>query len=682
MEENKYFAAKDPDKTAGILLGKAHKWFLNMDTNGYLNKLKTMWAAYHGAYYTDSSNGHQITFGGEQGELVQVAVNEIRNVAQHMLVYITSTRPAMQARSVNTDYKSIVQTKLANGLLDYFLRDKRLENYLRTAVEHAIVFGSGYLKLEWNATGGEEVDFDEEMGVPIKEGDIEFSNLSCFDVFFDCNREDDKHDWLLCRSFKNRYDLIAKYPEFEELILRLPAKNQYEHFNFSSYMFDDTDLVSVYEFYHKRSESMENGRYMLFLSEDVVLLDTPMPYRSLPVYKIAPSHILGTPYGYSNLFDLLPLQDLMNSLYSAAATNQTAFSVQNIIGPKGSDISVSELQGGLNFIEADESRGQIRPLQLTSTPKEVFEMISLLKKDIETLSGVNSVARGNPDPNLRSGNALALVQSMTLQFMSGLQQSYVAAIEDIGTGIINILKDHAKVPRVASIAGKANRTNMKQFTGDDLSSINRVIVDVGNPLAKTTAGRVEMAEQLLQMGAIKTPEHYFSVINTGQLDLMTEDTQSQLFLVKDENERLVDGKEVIAVFIDDHALHIKEHGCVLSDPELRFDGDLVQRTLAHIQEHIELLKNTDPDILRIRGQQAIQPPPPPQGAPGDGMGGPMPSTMGGQPAATMLDQQGAVPQRLPNPAQAPPINGIPQPNTPEEAMMMQQGQMPPQQGGQ
>jgi hypothetical protein len=673
MIENKYFAAKEADKTAGILLGKAHKWFLSMESNGYLDKLKTMWAAYHGAYYTDSSNGHQISFGGEQGELVQVAVNEIRNVAQHMLVYITSTRPAMQARSTNTDYKSIVQTKLANGLLDYFLRDKRLENYLRVAVEHAIVLGSGYIKLEWNATGGEEVDFDEELNIPIKEGDIEFSNLSAFDVFFDCNREDDKHDWLLCRSFKNRYDLIAKYPEFEELILKLPSKNQYEHFNFSSCMFNDTDLIPIYEFYHKRSEAMPDGRYMLFLSEDVTLLDTPMPYRSLPIYKIAPSHILGTAYGYSNLFDLLPLQDLLNSLYSTAATNQTAFGVQNIIGPKGADISVSELQGGLHYIEADESRGQIRSLQLTNTPKEIFEMINLLKKDIETLSGVNSVARGNPDANLRSGNALALVQSMTLQFMSGLQQSYVAAIEDVGTGLINVLKDHAKVPRVAMIAGKANRTNMKQFTGDDLSSINRVIVDVANPLASTTAGRVEMAGQLLQMGAVKTPEHYFSVINTGQLDLMTEDTQSQLFLVKDENERLIDGNDVVAVFIDDHALHIKEHGCVLSDPELRIDTDLVQRTLAHIQEHIELLKYTDPDILQIRGQQPLMKPPPQQQGQMDGMGAPLPNVMGGQPAATMLDQQGVTPQNLPQPAQAPDVNGIPQPNTPEQAMQMVSG---------
>src|SRR5574338_809288 len=101
-----YFANRPPEETASILLSKANAWFNNLNANGYLDKLREMWAAYHGAYYSDIDDGHQITFGGEQGELVNLAVNHMRNLAQHILVMITSTRPAMEARAVNTDYKS------------------------------------------------------------------------------------------------------------------------------------------------------------------------------------------------------------------------------------------------------------------------------------------------------------------------------------------------------------------------------------------------------------------------------------------------------------------------------------------------------------------------------------------------------------------------------------------------
>lgn len=309
--------------------------------------------------------------------------------------------------------------------------------------------------------------------------------------------------------------------------------------------------------------------------------------------------------------------------YSTILSNQAAFGVQSIIMPRGTDINPSQFQGGLNLIEYNATVGKPEALQLTASPPEIFNFMQMLIKEMETISGVSSVARGNPPENLRSGNALALLQSMSLQFMSGLQQSYVMMIESLGTGLIKMLQRFAMVPRIAMIVGKKNRYEMKEFNGDDLDKITRVVVDMGNPLSRTTAGKVEMAEQLLQMGLIKTPEQYLMIIETGQLDEMTEDTVTELMCIKSENEDLVDSKPVIALLTDQHSLHIKEHKCVLADPELRQDPQLVQRTLAHIQEHINLLKTTDPQTLMMMGEKPLTPSPPPSGP-----GGPPPSPMG------------------------------------------------------
>jgi hypothetical protein len=633
-EKPKYFAAKESDETADILLTKADEWFNRIELNGYLDKIRQMWLAYHGAFYEDIENSHNITFSGEQGELTNISVNHIRNIATNMKTLITSSRPSMQARSTNTDYKSLVQTKLANGLLDYYLREKKLENYLDRAVEYALVLGSGYVKMEWNETAGDVYDYNEDTGVEIREGDIEFSNLSPFDVVFDGSREDSNHDWVICRSFKNKFDLAAKYPEFKSKIEKLKTKDEILQYHFTSINMDDTDLIPVYEFYHKRTEAMEDGRYMLFLSDTITLIDSPMPYRDLPIYRITPGEYLGTPYGYSPLFDLLPIQDAINSSYSTILTNHNAFGVSNVIVPRGADINVDFISGGLNIIEGNFTNGRPESLNLTQTPKEIFDFMQILERQMETISGINAVARGNPPSNLKSGNAMALMASMSIQYMSGLQRSYVQLIEDIGTGLVNVLKDFASVPRIAMITGKTNRTEMKEFTGDDLSSINRVIVDIGNPLAKTTAGRVEMAEQMLQMGIIKTPEQYFTVINTGKLETMTEDTQSELLLIKSENERLVEGQSVIAVATDQHSLHIKEHRAVLADPELRFNPELVKRTLDHIQEHLDLLRATDPNMLTMIQEQPLGPVggSPIAQAPGQP---PAPSNISGQAPVTM-----------------------------------------------
>jgi len=645
---NKYFAAQEANKTASVLLNKAETFFNVLKSNAYIEKINKMWRAYHGAYNQDLGYGHEVNFTGEQGELVSLPVNHFRNLAQHMYNIITANRPTMEARAINTDYKSLAQTYLANGILDYYMREKHLEAALKKAVEYAIVMGSGFIQLSWNATSGEAYDYDEDTGEFRYEGEIEFSNLSPLDVVFDGTKESWNHDWLLVRSFQNRFNLMAKYPELAEKIKGIPPKTDSTIYRLAIWSNDDTDDIPVYEFYHKRTEAIPDGRYILFLNDDVILLDTKLPYRVLPIFRIAPSDILGTPYGYTPMFDVYPIQESINALYSMIMTNQNAFGVQNVYVPRGADIQVNSLEGAMNIIEGN---AKPEPLQLTNTPAEVFKFLQELIQAAETISGINSVARGNPEASLKSGAALALVQSMALQFISGLQQSYIKLVEDVGTALLQILKDFSTTPKVIALVGKNNRPLLKEFTGEDINAINRVVVDVGNPLSRTVAGRVQMAEQLLQMKLLKSPQQYFQVINTGRLDVTFEGDMSELLLIKAENERMMEGERIQAIALDQHTLHINEHKAVLADPDLRKDEELVKNTLDHIQEHITLLKTTDPDLLQIIGQQPLQPSPqqpPVQPLERSPMGGLLETEQGLVPAGEQITGPGIPTAQMPS----------------------------------
>lgn len=686
LKKNEYFGSADADELVNYLTHRSAAWYSSLTDSEYIDKIKRSWQAHHGVYY---ENNHAITFGGEQGELVNMPVNHYSNIAQNILTMVTATRPSFQAKAINTDLKSQIQTNLANGLLDFYMREKRLEQDLKRAVEYAIIMGTGFIKMEWNATSGEihdvtepeyeyEIDpltgeevpvIDEETGeqkilregFPIYEGDVEFSVLSPLDVVFDTTKETPKQDWQLCRTFKNKYDLAAKFPEFEEDIINLETKSANSKYRLSLTPMDETVDVPVYEFFHRRSESLPNGRYVLYLSKDVILVDTVLPYRKLPIFRISMRDIIGTPFGYTNMFDLLPLQEGINSLYSTVMTNNHTFGVQNIYAERDAGITFQELAGGLHLIEGNSGSPPPQALQLTQSSAETYNLIADLVRQMETLSGVNAVARGNPDPqqNLRSGNALALVHSQALQFISGLQQSYIHLIEDVGTNLITLLQDFASVPRIAQIAGKSSASLMKEFTGGDLDSITRVVVDAGNALAQTTAGRLEMATQLIQMGMIKTPEEYISVINTGKLETMTESQNKQLLLIRAENEDLISGNPVQALLTDDHDLHLREHQAVLADPDLRRDPELVQRALTHYQEHIDILSNpANANILISMKQTPIMPPqmqqplPPEQGGAAPVEGG-QPADILNNPQAQDVSVQQQAAEMVPNAAQPP-----------------------------
>lgn len=638
VNDNVYFANKEPLELSKDLIRRSRSFYDYLFKNDYLLKIADNWRFYYGFFNNSVEMGHKINYTGEQGELVSLPVNEFGNIAQHIYTMITANRPVMEARAINTDAKSLSQAYLANGVLDYYMRERGLEDALKTATEMAIVLGSGFIKMEWNAMAGEAYDFDPDTGEYNYQGDIEFTNLSPFDVVFDGTRESYNPDWVLIRSFKNRYDLMAKYPEQAEKILALKNKSDDRIYRLSMYSNDETDDIAVYEFFHKRTESVKEGKYFLFVGEDIPLLDVALPYDALPIFRMAPRNIMGTPYGYTPMFDIFPLQEALNSLYSTFMSNLNAFGVQSIFIPDGANISTTSLEGGLNIIKGSEAPV---PIQLTSSPPELFKAIELIRMSIETISGINSVTRGQPEASLKSGNALALVQSMAIQYISGLQQSYVKLIEQVGTELINDLKKFAKAPRIAAIVGKYNKTLLKEFTGEDLSAINRVIVDVGNPLSRTTAGRVQMAEQMLQMNLLKTPQEYFQVINTGKLDSAFEGDLHELFLIKQENEKMMEGLDPLVSPIDQHRAHIVEHRGVLADSDIRENPEVVRTVMDHIQKHLDALRNTDPDLLTLVGEQPLAPP--------QSMGGQMnpgavqnsaPQGGGGSAAPVMQPQQG------------------------------------------
>ena len=668
--ETEYFAAKSAEECVPVLKRRCNSWFETISSNNYLSKVKRSWLAYYGADTDDIGSGHSITFGGEQGELSRLNVNHFGNIARHMLNMVTANRPAFQARSTNMDYKSLAQTDLANSLLEYYMREKKVERFLKNATEQAIIMGSGYIKLEWNSEIGPADDFID--GNVLRTGDIVCKNISILDVVFDSTKESHEDlDWVITRTWKNKFDLAAKYPEMAEKIKKLQTKSDIYKWNFIRSGYDITVDVPVYEFYHKETEALDDGRYLMFLDQDIVLSDGPMPYKSLPIYRISPGEIIGTPYGYTPMFDLLPVQEAVNSLYSTVLTNQSTFGVQSVAVPRGSDLTSASFEGGMNlmeynFIPGAPNGGRPESINLTQTPPEIFDFMQLLVNDMETLSGISSVVRGNPEASLESGAALALVQSQALQFMSGLQHSYISLIESVGTGIIEMIQQFASAPRIAAIVGENNKTEMKEFTKADVSGIARVAVDVSNPLSMTHAGRVQIAEQLMQMMPEKlTPESYIAVMNTGRLENMTRSTNDEFMLAKEENRKLVEGKmKPLVIATDSHWLHIKEHKCVIADPDLRYDVGLVERTLAHIQEHLNELRNADPDLLMGLGQQPLGVQQqmqeagaemPMEGAPGAGpmeSPGGMPPTPDQQAAGQVANPMASMPA-IPAPAQSP-----------------------------
>jgi len=606
--ENEYFAGLPTKEIGAKLNEKVDDYYKYLNSTSLLR----LWRLVHEKFYYGYYSRGEVEHYGKQGEKVKIHVNHFKSLLDNIKVMTTNQRPSFDPRAVNSDYKSQAQALLAKGLLDYYMRQEKLEDIIDGCVDFSLQSGEGWIFQEWNPDVGKVVgkvgeketqinDEEEEEDVEVikekREGNINSEALHPIDIIRDIYvRDVDKNNWYIVRRPVNKFDLAARYPKFEEEIVdsTINASKLDNYIERDEYVkLSESDLTYLYTFRHKKTASLPEGRQVEFLDDDTVLFDGDLPYSDISLYRLMPNKRKKSNFGYTVAFDLLAIQEAVNTLESTSLTNQSTFGVQNIAIKKGGGVTCEQLTGGLNVIEYN---GEKPPevLKLLNTAAEVFNSKQDYIQQMETISGVNSVSRGNPEASLKSGAALALVQSMAIQFNSGLQHSYAQLLEALGTGTISMLRDYAKTKRVALIAGISNKSYLKEFKGTDLEKIDRVVVDMGNPLSKTLAGRLQIGDTLVERGLVNSPDQYLQIIETGTLQPMVEGKEAEIMNIRSENEMLSNKKQVFAVFTDNHHLHIKEHKNVLASPDSRKEVGLIERTMNHINEHLHLLRTVDP----------------------------------------------------------------------------------------
>lgn len=583
---------------------------------------------------------------GQEGELTNTYVNHYANLITHMVNMVCQQKLAYEPQATVNDSEAQDQIKLAKGILYTYANrsDTDLDGVLRNATEMSCVFGESYVSALWNKNFGQTIVYkQDEQGQrqEIKEGDNEYRVWSPFDIIVDCSLPaHELSSWTCLRKWENKYEVAAEYPDWAPDIISLYCGSGLGDTQLTYSIAQVSDIIPVYYFFHKKSAAVPKGRSVKFIDDTIILSDGDLKYREIPLFRMATKELWGSPYGYSRAFDLLPLQETIDRLSSAVVTNQLTFATQNIAIAKGSSISWENVYGGLNVIEWDATiagkDGMPTALQLTSSPPEVFNFLKQTVSDMGTIAGINEVVRGNPDLTLKgqvSGEALAMMTSNSIQFNSDLQKAYVRLAEKVGTATLHNIQDFAfpidNIERKGMSLAANNKYARKGYKKQDIEKIDKIIVRYGNPLAQTTSGRIAMANSFMSEGFVKTPQEYIEVVETGDLEPLLEADESQMHLIKEQNEKLRQGEMVPVSLYDNHPLMILEAMTILSNLDTRGNVKIIQTVQQFVEQHRQLwiqLSQTAPEIcglLKIPVLGAPSPMPVPQ-APHPGAP-PMPS---------------------------------------------------------
>jgi hypothetical protein len=667
---------RDPLKFWGTCRDKEEEYFDACARRGLFNVARLSFSMYYGTTNTQGTYGQwqtqSVSYGGDNQELLEVTINEYRSFVDQITNMACRNRPAFQAQVSNTDYGSLAQVNASDSLVQYFYEDAYGERKEREVVKIEELYGKAYTHVGWDPDDGEVIQYEEDqfdpatgMNHPVQKtgraGKLTINRMYWWDVACEPYRSEfDDHQWrLLILPKRSKVELQARYPLYAKQIETsslVPNLYEYSVPGCDPLQQEPLDLCAVRIFYYRRSMAMPLGRKVVFVNDvmvdDNLARNEPVATEEIPLIPFMTCELHGTSMGISELWNLIPLDQLQNQVMSDVATNLESFGRPSLALVEGSDVDIDALANGAKIVFVPPGKdAQPQPIKFPEMPQLSLKAIEMFRQFKQSLSGLNAIARGDTSTNITSGAHAALYSQIAIEAQSERALALDLHRERVGNLIIQLLKHYAKHPQLVAVAGIDERPYMQYFEQKDWGGIKRVKIKTANPMMKNQAGRMQMVELLQKFPGLpfKDPQQIVEFVNSGTFKPMIQTTRTSELRIRFENEALFKGPqvqqdmdqttgqptqsvpEVPVLATDNAASHIFGHLEVLNSPAAMNDPKISGAVLAHIMQHVQIARNGDIFLAQLLGN------PPPQQAP----------QQPGQPPPDQAQQPGAKP---PSPA--------------------------------
>lgn len=673
-----YWARKTGPDLVAAITQKEKDFFDAAEERGFVHMWRLSYAQYYGQDpdAIGSFETQQITTEGEAGEYLLFRVNETRSFVKQQITLATGQRPAFQCMALNTDYNSVSQIDICDAMVTYFYETQMGELREREVVESDSNFGAGFGWVRWDASAGEDVELgqepvmvemldeetgepvmrevlDEETGEPLYDedeggvalepvlqpkidpatnepvmkpvrgpaGEPVVDTLYPWEVVREPGNSKGSHMWTTVReAHVSRWELVATYPEHAEQLAGLKTDDNYtlERLFEIDNVITSEDEVVVKHFYHQRCKAMPDGRYV-GLCGDLVLWDEPLPSRGMPVLEMCSSKFIATSFGYSDNWDLMSINEMIDQLTSDTATNLSTFGRQTLVVDEDTDFDVDAIANGQRVLTKPSTADPPKAVSFAAMPEAVKWFLEYLHRRQESISQLNSVARGNPE-GVKSGTMAALFHSIAIEYNNGRQAALDLYRKQLANLMLDLVRQNAPDDFVIEVSGLDERPYLQEFKRESLIGVRGVNVITANPMMRSQAGRLEIFNATKDLPAHERSAA-IDLITKGVHKPLNRMSATEQQAVRFENEKLSDGVVCPVLVTDNPVVHVRSHRAELdahreelllirdpqADPEAKARANAIIKAFnAHIAEHMQIWLQMPPPLALFLG---IEPPP-------------------------------------------------------------------------
>lgn len=367
------------------------------------------------------------------GKKRRVQPNQILNLRRHITATLVTDYPAIAAIPSTDSPDDIAKSRASETAIRYYWQQAKIRETLREAIQWLCDTGTVALHTHYHTSKKSVVT---EV---VKPYDLRFEPYSS---------KPDESAWIGVAKYVRMEDLIAAYPEHEEVLREKaqPAAMVYG----TGPQSRPTNRYELVDVYHR------DGTHQVY-SAGILLWEGLTPGERVPVQVIRYTEVSGYLWGLGLLEPLLAMQDLYNEARTQIRANSRLIGNPKILTPEDGDVKATA------FTDKPGERITHKPgfapsyLSPVPLPEYLVSEPARILSEMYDISGTYGTSLGKRTTGVSSGVAIQQTQQNATQQLQLTQDAIENAVKEMAMDVLILMRAYyteAKMIRMLDRSGK------------------------------------------------------------------------------------------------------------------------------------------------------------------------------------------------------------------------------------
>ena len=526
--------------------------------------------------------------------LEQETFNQIAPLIETRIANLKKINYAMKVKPRTNELEDYQKAEVSTTLLRYYQTSTDFEKIKNTAIAWNELCGNCFFMSWWNSSKGDvravetkaivgEDEIEHMQEKTYFQGDLEYGLITPYELF---------PESIFKQTIEAQRSIIIEQVMSKEDIYDLYG---FEVDGTTVHTFQLTPIVSggafgrentvmslgtrsvdgaekVVTYFEKPSRKRPNGRMIIIVGTEHIVYYGPLPYSRIPITQMLCREVAGQFYGKSAIEDLIPRQRAYNGCLNRIHEYIKRIAIGSFIADEDCLIDIEDFEEngaapGAIILKRKGSNNP-EPIQIGQLPAEIMQERYNLKSDMEYVAGTSQLMVNGATPSgITSGTAIQNLMAIDNTRLS-LTGDYVRnSIKNLMVTWLEILKLHARTPRIVNCVGKNNIGNALTWSNNDINSYD-VEYLTENELLLSEDAQKENFFNAFKMGFFtdangRIPERVkqkgLEFMKIGNYTELMGLNTLQIQAAQRENTMFEYGSVPEVSEFDEHEIHIEEH---------------------------------------------------------------------------------------------------------------------------